>query len=225
MRLIKNKSVLLLITVLLLINAALFLSSCSFNQRQTIELFGQALKKKPYDAIIIPGIPYQKGSSNDILKYRVYWSFYLYSKGIAKNIIYSGSSVYTPYNESKVMSMFAQAYGVKKDHILTETRAEHSTENLYYSWLLAKKRGFKSIALATDPAQTKMLTGYAKRLDIPVDFIPMVYSYMGKVPDVNPIIPDSLAVSGNFTPLPDRENFLRRFWGTLGMNINYKNRQ
>lgn len=69
--------------------------------------------------------------------------------------MYSGSSAYSPYYEGEIMALYAIAIGIPKENVFTETRAEHSTENLFYVYLKAKKLGFTHIALATDPFQAK----------------------------------------------------------------------
>ena len=71
---------------------------------------------KPVDAIIVPGVQYNGLKWNTVMKWRVYWSVYLYKKGLAKNIIYSGSAVYSPYTEATIMSLYAEKMGVPKSH-------------------------------------------------------------------------------------------------------------
>jgi hypothetical protein len=208
------------IGVKLLITGILIFDSCSFTQNEAVVLYKSAESNKPYDVVIVPGVPYEKGKTNAIMKFRVYWSYILFKKGIAKNVIYSGASVYTPYSEGKIMSLFGRAYGIPKGHIFAEIKAEHSTENLYYSYWLARKKGFTKIALASDPAQTAFLKRWAKKKKLQVDFIPMVYDYVNSIPYVDPSIPDTLYVTGNFIPIYDRENALERFRGTLGLNID-----
>src|SRR4051812_801624 len=104
--------------------------ACIFFRRSAKRLYSRAEKKKPYDAIIVPGVPYESslGKWSDIMKMRVHWSYHLYKEGIAKNIIYTGGAVYTPYVESKIMSMYGEALGVPKENIFIESKAEHSTE-------------------------------------------------------------------------------------------------
>lgn len=97
------------------------------------------------------------------MKGRVYWAKYLYDKGITRNILFSGSSVYSPYYEGKIMALYAAALGIPKEHIFTETRAEHSTENAYYGYKRALQLGFTHIALASDPFQSKLLKGFIRR--------------------------------------------------------------
>ena len=99
--------------------------------------------------------------------WRVYWAKFLFDKGIAKNIMFSGSSVYSPYYESIIMSMYAEAIGIPKENIFIETKAEHTTENVYYSYKKALELGFKNIAVASDPFQTKMVSRFTRKKSKP----------------------------------------------------------
>ena len=141
----------------------------------------QAAASAPLDAIIVPGIPYNGGNWGFIMKCRVHWSVLLYRQGFAKNIIYSGGAVYTPYTEATVMALYAEKMGVPKEHIFIETKAEHTTENLYYSWRLAKKYGFRKIAFATDPFQSYKIAPYIERLKLDVSLLPMVIPLMERM--------------------------------------------
>lgn len=175
-----------------------------------------------YDAIIVPGVPYNDEYWSKVLLGRIYWSNYLYKKGITKNIIYSGSAVYTPYVESEIMAMYGEALGIPKDKIYTETKAEHSVENVYYSYQLAKKLGFKKIALATDPFQSRMMKGPSKRMKVDIDFIPFSIEILDTMNiEEIPINADKAFVK-NFISLEERENFFQRLKGTIGKNIRYE---
>ena len=158
------------------------------------------------------------------MKARVYWSKYLFDKGIAKNIIYSGSSVYTPYYEGEIMALYAIAIGIPKEHVFSETKAEHSVENLYYSWLKGKTLGFNSIALATDPFQAKQLKRFSrKRISPDAGIIPIVFDTLRSMHPImiDPVIDYKQAYNKNFVPLTSRESFWKRLRGTLGKNIDY----
>lgn len=96
-----------------------------------------------FDSIIVPGVPFNDNYWTDILLSRIYWSHYLYKNGIAKNIIYSESAVYTPYIEAEIMAMYGKEMGINKSDIYTETKAEYSVENVYYSYYLARELGFE----------------------------------------------------------------------------------
>src|ERR1035438_9059694 len=151
-----------------------FSSSCFFTER-TAEKLLDASSSKAYDMVIVPGVPLENGKWGRMMKARVCWSKYLYDKGIAKNIMYSGSSVYTAYYEGQVMALYAVALGIPNDHVFYETRAEHSTENIYYSYKKAKQLGFTSIALASDRFQTKAYERFAQeKVSAGIAILPMV---------------------------------------------------
>lgn len=174
-----------------------------------------------YDVIIVPGVPYNDPNMSKILLGRIYWSHYLYTNGIAKNIIYSGSAVYTPYVEAEIMALYAQKLGVPAENIFTEPQAEHSVENVYYSYKIAKNLGFKRIALATDPFQSRMLKRFERKQNIQIEFIPFSFDFVDSLLVNNiEIIPDKAYVN-NFVALHERESFFKRLRGTLGKNINY----
>lgn len=198
------------------------LTSCA--TRKPERCLNQAMQSEPYDVIIVPGIPYpyENGNWHPVMKIRVYWSEYLYKKGIAKNIIYSGSAVYTPYVESKIMALYGEALGIPKENIFAETKAEHSTENLYYSYKMAQKMGFKRIALATDPYQDKLLRRFGKKFKLDVTHIPIVFDTLKQINKIDPKIIDSTAQVQNFISITERESFWKRWKGTLGKNINFE---
>lgn len=186
--------------------------------------FLEGMEHQPYDVIIVPGVPYDGKSWSDIMKIRVHWSNYLFKKGYTKNIIYSGSAVYTPYVEAKVMALYGQAFGIPTDNIFTEERAEHSTENVYYSYKIAKENGFSNIALATDIFQTNQLRSFIKDHNLDVKLLPIVFDTLALIdryePEINPS--SAMVDTATFVSLTERESFFKRFRGTLGRNINFE---
>lgn len=208
----------IIFSIVLLAFSHLFYS-CAVNKAN--KAFHENIVNAPYDVVIVPGFPYKETDStwSDVMKMRVYWSKYLYEKRYTKYIIYSGSAVYSPYIESKVMKLHAEAIGVPSEIIYTETRAEHSTENLYYSYHLAKELGFNKIALATDPFQTSMLTSFAKRKKLQIDYLPVVLDTLKTFTKVNPRIDLSGTVRPNFVSITERESTWKRWMGTMGRNI------
>ena len=198
------------------------LLSCSYSNRAARKLYAEAAHKK-YDVIIVPGVPFENGVWSRTMKGRVYWSKYLYDQGVTKNIIYSGSAVYSPYCEAEIMALYATALGIPREHIFAETRAEHSTENLYYSYQKAKQLGFKTIALASDPFQTRALRRFArKRVSPELGLIPMVVDTMKRLEPsmTDPAIDAKLAFRPSFISLVKREGFWKRLRGTMGKNID-----
>lgn len=180
-------------------------------------------KNGPYDVIIVPGIPYdeEKGAGM-IMKARIAWANYLVSKGIAKNVIFSGSAVYSPYIESRIMAIYAEELGIPAENIFCETEAEHSVENVVYSLRLAEKLGFKKIAIATGPFQSMFLSTYVKDHNLQVSFIPLSLPALGNAEPVNfTKIDPSPAHVDEFVSLTERESKEERHEGTMGNKIEF----
>ncbi len=202
--------------------AILLLVSC----RPLDKYYQRNIKLAPYDAIIIPGIPFINGNWDTIMKGRVLWSVYLYKQGIAKNIIYSGSSVYSPFIEGKIMAMYAEQLGVKKGNIFVEPRAEHSTENVYYGYRVAEQHGFKKVALATDRFQSRTLLSYLRKLKrkigADIKCLPMQEDIVVTMNHNTPAIDSMQAHVNDFHSIYERQSFWQRLRGTMGKNIKYK---
>ena len=198
------------------------LNSCAYSSKASRQLLLESLNKK-YDMIVVPGVPLEDGKWSATMKDRVFWSKYLYEKGIAKNVMYSGSAVYSPYREAEIMAMYGEKLGIPEKNIYTEIKAEHSTENIYYSYKKAKKLGFSTIALASDPFQTKMLRRFTRKIvSEDVAFIPIVYDtiqYMESImPD--PIIDYEKAYVKDFKAITKKDGFFKRLRGTRGLDID-----
>ncbi len=158
------------------------------------------------------------------MKRRIYWAKFLFDRGITKNIIFSGSAVYTPYYEGIIMSLYAIALGIPMEHIFYETDAEHSTENIYYSYMKAKKLGFSKIALASDPFQTKSLKKFThKKLSRYILMLPMVMDTIRMLEPtmIDPVIDIQQAFNKDFISIKERQGFFKRLKGTMGFNIKY----
>jgi len=201
----------------------IFLNGCSFSAKTSQRYYKKA-STGCYDMIAVPGVPFTETGWDSTMKARIYWSKHLFDKGIAKNIMYSGSSVYSPYYEAEIMALYAITIGIPKENVFTETKAQHSTENLYYVYLKSKKMGFTHIALATDPFQAKQLKRFARlRINKNVGLIPIVFDTLKKMQPfmINPKIDYQKAYNSNFVSLKSRESFWKRLKGTMGKNIDY----
>jgi hypothetical protein len=199
-------------------------ASCSYyTQKRPLKLYNQAIKKGlSYDAAIVPGYPFDGQAWDTLVKARVLWAVHLYHKGIVRNIIFSGGAVHTPYIEAQVMGRYAEALGIPAQHIYYETRAEHSTENIYYSYLLAQQEGFKSLALCTDPIQSILLKQFTnRRFGSPVAHLPFVRSVLESVHVTDPKIDTAGLKVDNFTPLKSRESRWQSIRGTMGSGIDW----
>ena len=201
------------------ITVLLLLGSCAFVKKGAQEYFDQAQEQAPYDVIIVPGVPFDGENWQRTMQMRVIWSNYLYKNGYAENIIYSGGAVYTQYCEAKVMALYAEGMGIPVSNIFLDTNAEHSTENVYFSYQIAKEQGFERIALATDPFQSNSLKKFIKKHELPVAMIPVVFDSLVTLDHTEPEIDASQTIARNFVSIKERESFFTRLKGTFGKQI------
>ena len=209
-------------TLAILLSACMLFTSCAYSGKAAAKLLLKA-RTKSYDMIVVPGVPFTNNQWDKVMRGRVLWSKYLYDQGIAKNIMYSGSSVYSAYYEGEIMALYAHAIGIPSEHIFTETKAEHSTENIFYSYKKAQKAGFKTIALASDPFQTKSLRRFTqKKISTDVDFIPWVRSIVLEMDKklAPPGIDYLQAENKAFISIKKRQGLMKRLKGTRGKNID-----
>lgn len=201
----------------------LLLQACSFSDK-TAKKYYREVAGKSYDMIAVPGVPFTENGWDSTMKARVYWAKHLYDNGIAKNVMFSGASVGSPYYEGEIMALYAVAIGIPKEHVFSEIKAKHSTENLYYIYLKSKKMGYNSLALATDPFQAKQLRKFAqKRIGADVGIIPFVMDTLKKLQPymINPLIDYRKAFDSNYVSLKSQQSFWQRLRGTMGRNIDY----
>ncbi len=203
--------------------ASTVLISCLWFVPTVKKLSSRSLKDTTvYDAIIVPGVPFNPPTWDRVMQMRVLWATHLYKTGHTKNIIMSGSSVYSPFVEAKIMKLYAIKMGVPVNHIFIEEQAEHSTENIWYSYKLAKANGFKKVALASDPFQTRLLYSFVKEHTKDMQFLPIIFDTLKTLSHAEPKINyDSLRIP-NFVALPDRQGYWQRLRGTMGKHIDFK---
>src|SRR3954465_15046104 len=113
---IARKTLLLILTCMTTVQ----LIGCFSSKKVPRKHLAAAARLKPFDAIIVPGVPFKNGNWDSVMKARVIWSWILYKDGYTKNVIYSGASVYSPYFEGKIMALYAEQLGIPKEHIFSE---------------------------------------------------------------------------------------------------------
>lgn len=177
---------------------------------------------KQYDAIIVPGVPFLEPKWDQTMQMRVLWAIHLYKNGNTKKIIMSGSSVYSPYVEAQIMKLYAIEFGVPAEDIIVEDKAQHSTENVWNSYKLAKSLGYEKIALSTDPFQTKMTYRFGKRRLKDLKYLPVIFDTLKTLPHNVPLIAYQPYKIENFTSIIETQSFWYRFRGTMGKHINFK---
>lgn len=205
---------------LMVIGCLIGLSSCFFLGPSPKKRLQKIADIKPVDVVIVPGLPLYQGQWDTLLKTRMLWSEFLIKRGYAKHVIYSGNAVYTPWMEGPSMALIAQKLGIDSTQILVDTMAEHSTENLHYSYLMAKAKGLKSIAVATDPFQCAMLHKFAKKnFEEEIYFLPVIYDSIKARTGIEVYIDTALTKKKNFRSLEERQGYKDRMKGTRGKQI------
>lgn len=206
--------------IVFLIICVLSFQSCMFLGMRQNKHYKSVEQIKPVDVIIVPGLPLYGGKWDTLLKARIMWSDFLIKKGIASNVLYSGNAVYTVWQEGPSMALYATQLGIHSDHILIDTLAEHSTENLYYGYLLAKQKGYKTIAVASDPFQCALLQKFAKKnFKEEIYFLPIIYDSIRNKMKIELTIDTLLTKAKNFIPLEQRQDYKERLNGTRGRHI------
>ena len=213
----KKRSYVLLVALVSCVT--LLIKSCKSYTDFPKKQYEKAIQQTPFDAIIVPGFPFENDSWSTIMKIRVLWSIHLYKSGMTKKIIYSGGAVYSPYYESKIMQLYAQKLGVPASDILIETKAQYSSENLYYSHQLALANGLNKIAVATDPIQGQKLKKYARKFDLEIDFLPIIYDTVKRMDTLALIIEPGSAFDTNFIHIQEKQTLYQRWRGSRGKLI------
>ncbi len=202
-----------------LIGIPLLFSSCILFRPKPQDYLDEAQNKAPYDAIIVPGVPHDGNSWQRTMQMRVLWAKYLYDNGYANNIIYSGGAVYTGYSEAKIMALYGEEMGIPTSSIFVDTLAEHSTENVYFSYQVGKTQGFERLALATDPFQANSMKTFIEKHELPVELLPVVFDTLATLDHTEPEIDPSSAKKNGFVSIKERESFFTRLKGTFGQQI------
>ncbi len=213
------------ILVCLLISCFLIINSCKISNPAKYN--SRAKEKAPFDAIIVPGVPFENGEWSRVMKLRVYWAHHLYEDSVARNIIFSGGAVYTPYPESDIMKLYAIEMGIPEDSIATDRLAQHSTENIFYSYHVAQENGWDRLALATDPYQAKLLKPFIRKmrrkLDVEISILPAIMEEVVKdsMPDFE-IDYESVKAPEIFIDITNTQSKFYRLRGTLGKHIDWE---
>lgn len=176
---------------------------------------------KVYDAIIIPGFPFDpNGKVNMVYKMRLAWAYELYQQGRTEHIILSGGAVHSPYVEAEIFALYLMEMGIPADALILERKAEHSMENVFYAMEIANEYGYENVAVATDLWQSGMIQiiGKIHGHDLSsVDFLPAKYrkiKHLWKSFEYE--IDHQLAYVEDFIPLIERKDKKIRKLGTQG---------
>jgi uncharacterized SAM-binding protein YcdF (DUF218 family) len=124
------------------------------------------------------------------------------------------------------MALYAVALGIPSEHIFLEPLALHSTENIYFSYKVARLQGFKTIALATDPFQASLLYRFTrKRFRTQITPIPVLFDTIKVRNGINPKLDISSAYVENWKSITETQSRHFRHRGTRGKNIPFEKRR
>lgn len=112
-----------------------------------------------HDVIIVLGCPNNAdGTPSACQQKRADLGMALLAAGLGDRFITSGSAVANPYVEAETLRDLLIARGVPAEHILTEPKARHTDENLYYSTDLMQAQGWRSALVVSDDPGHLILT-------------------------------------------------------------------
>jgi len=153
---IKSILISLFFGILLTLVIPFFGDSCNSNS-----------KIKEFDVIIVLGSPAEDNCEPGfIMKDRLDKGIELFKKGIAKKIMFTGSSVRNNCTEADVMADYAISKGVSKINILTETKAKNTFQNAYYSVNQMEGLHYTSAAIVTSEPHIKRACAVFAKFDI-----------------------------------------------------------
>lgn len=128
----------------------------------------------PWDVVIIPGCPTMADGTPSLCQQRrAAWGAELFRRKEVKTLIASGSAAYTPYIEAETLAALMVAFGVPREHIVTETQSLHSDQNIAYSVVLADRLQLRSLAVASDATQAYSMCRFAARWGRPCKPLPL----------------------------------------------------
>ncbi len=108
----------------------------------------------PFDAIIVPGCPSAADGALTLCQARrALWAAIQWERGYAQNFITSGAAVYSPYVEAEAIAAAMVSLGVPADRVYLEPNALHTDENIYNALQIARQKGWRRLAVASDRGQ------------------------------------------------------------------------
>ncbi|HEY0771889.1 MAG TPA: hypothetical protein VGD31_16300, partial [Sphingobacteriaceae bacterium] len=63
----------------------LLCTHCTFTHYAN-KSYAEAKKAKPYDVVIVPGVPFEGENTTGVMKMRLFWAKHLYDSGYTRNI-------------------------------------------------------------------------------------------------------------------------------------------
>ena|GEM_PF-664143 len=122
---------------------------------------------KHFDTLIVLGTPARlDGTPSPEQRERVLEGVREYKAGVAPVIIMTGGAAYNQFVEAHVMDEFAQSQGVPASAILEEPRAMDTVQNIYYSALMMRHKGWTSAEIISSPSHLPRVALVANTLNL-----------------------------------------------------------
>jgi hypothetical protein len=162
---------------------------------------------RPFDAVIVPGCPNEDdGSLSRCQMARAVWAAKLWDARWTRSFIVSGAAVHSPFVEAEGLAAALAALGVPPDRIWLEPNALHTDENMIYSLQLARRLGYRSLAVASNGAAWDCLIladwGQSCRaFEMDLDWVRARHQALGR-----PLTRVRMKPVARWTPIGEREH-------------------
>ena len=104
-----------------------------------------------HDVIVVLGCPTNAdGSPASCQTKRADMAIALSRAGFSDRFITSGAAVQNKYVEADSLAALLVTRGIREDHILKDTKANHTDENLYYSSAIMQAQGWTTALVVSD---------------------------------------------------------------------------
>jgi hypothetical protein len=112
-----------------------------------------------HDVIIVLGCPNDAGGQpSSCQTKRADIAVALRDAGYGKRFITTGGAVHNQYVEADTLKALLVARGVAEKDVLTDTKAEHTDENIYYATQIMKAQGYTNALVVSDDPGHLVLT-------------------------------------------------------------------
>lgn len=111
-----------------------------------------------FDAIVVPGSPATgDGRPSGLNRRRLEAAMDFYRAGYAPWLLASGGAIHNRHVEAEVLAGAAITMGAPKGSVIRERSARHTTENVYYAAIEARRRRWRRLLFVSDPGQAWLI--------------------------------------------------------------------
>ncbi len=130
----------------------------------SISWFGNSIKPKDSDVIIILGAAVWGDEPSPVLRERCDWAFKIYEEGYAKEMILSGGHGNGNISEAQAMKNYLMEKGVPENALHVEGKSRSTIENIGFSTEIMTEMGFDSAIIITNQFHLKRAVYHAEEL-------------------------------------------------------------